>query len=148
MLNFLLILIVIAVAVAPLVQFLPSKRQREIAGLREYAAVHGLFVEFRDAPVRVPVVGQTRGVIYYGKRLPTSRQDTVVSAAWAKDDEGWRSVGPRLPVPAPLEELSVEVIAASVDQFSCGVYWRETEGEAGVEQIKQILERWCALLIQ
>jgi hypothetical protein len=148
MLTFLLIIFVIAIAVAPLVQFLPSKRQREIAGLREYAAVHDLFVEFRDAPVRVAGSGQARDVIYYGKRLPSSRSTTVVSGVWTRDAQGWRSVGPRLPVPAPLLDLSVEVIAAGVDQFSCGVYWRETEGEDGVEQIKQILERWCELLIQ
>ncbi|MCB1689329.1 MAG: hypothetical protein KDI33_12615 [Halioglobus sp.] len=148
MLTFLLIIAVIAIAIAPLIHFLPSKRQREVAGLREYAAVHGLFVEFRHAPTGGEVSGPIRDVIYYGKRLPSSRASAVESAAWTRDGEGWRSVGRRLPAPAPLEELSVEIIAASVDQFSCGVYWRETEGEAAVEQIRQILERWCALLTQ
>lgn len=156
MLTFLLIMAVVALAIAPLIHFLPSKRQRTVTGLREYAAVHGLFVEFRHAPTRVTLSAPTRAaisapirdVIYYGKRLPTSRSGTVESAAWTKDQEGWRSVGRRLPAPAPLEELCVGVIAASVDQFSCGVYWRETEGEEGVEQIRQILERWCELLMQ
>jgi hypothetical protein len=148
MLTFLLIMFVVALAIAPLIHFLPSKRQRTVAGLREYAAVHGLFVEFRHAPARVAVSAPVRDVIYYGKRLPTSRAGTVESAAWTQGQEGWRSVGRRLPAPAPLEELSVGIIAASVDQFSCGVYWRETEGEEGVEQIRQILERWCELLMQ
>lgn len=147
MLTYLLIFSVIALAIAPLVHFLPSKRQRAVAGLREYAAVHGLFVEFRHAPTRGAVPKTVRDVLYYGKRLPGSRSDTVESASWIRDQQEWRSVGIRRPVPPPLEELSVEVIAASVDQFSCGVYWREADGEEAVEQIRKILERWCELLI-
>lgn len=148
MLTFLLIMVVIAVAVAPLIHLIPSERQRTVAGLREYAAVHGLFVEFRRAPSRIEVSAPIRDVIYYGKRLPSSRVSTIESAAWTKEQDGWRSVGRRLPAPALLEDLSAGIIAASVDQFSCGVYWRETEGEEGVEQIRQILERWCELLMQ
>ena len=49
-LKYLLIVFVIALALAPLSHFVPSKRQRHIARLREYAAVHGLFVEFRSLP--------------------------------------------------------------------------------------------------
>jgi hypothetical protein len=148
MLTFLLILFVLALALAPLVQFLPSKRQRKIARLREYAAVHGLFVEFRQAP---DAGGNARAVgeaIYYGKRFPTSRTGTVESAAWIKPQSGWRSVGRRLPVPAPVAELRVDLIAASVDQFSCGVYWTEDGEEEGVEQIRQSLERWSELLLR
>lgn len=146
MLTYLLIIFIIALALAPLAHFMPSKRQRAVAGLREYAAVHGLFVEFRHAPSRAAAPATVRDVLYYGKRLPTSRSDTIQTAAWSRDSQGWRSVGVRLPVPPPLEALSVEVLAASVDQFSCGVYWRETEGEEAVEQIRQVLERWSELL--
>ena len=148
MLTYLFILFVIALAIAPLTHFLPSKRQRNVAGLREYAAVHGMFVEFRHAPGRVAVSGPVGDVIYYGKRLPSSRANTIESGSWTRDQQGWRSVGPRRPVPAPLADLSAEIIAASVDQFSCGIYWRETEGEEGVEHIRQILERWIELLIR
>ena len=50
MLTYFLIIFVIAVALAPLGHFLPSKRQRKVARMREYAAVHGMFVEFRALP--------------------------------------------------------------------------------------------------
>ena len=47
--TYLLIIFVIALALAPLSHFVPSKRQREIARLREYAAVEleqaGLAIE-------------------------------------------------------------------------------------------------------
>lgn len=147
MLTYLLIIFVIALALAPLAHFLPSKRQRDIARMREYAAVHGLFVEFRNLPATGNVPASSRDVIYYGKRLPNKRASPVETAAWLRSQEGWRSVGRRLPVPAPVQELSPDIIAASVDQSSCGVYWTESAGEAGVEQIRQVLERWCEALI-
>jgi hypothetical protein len=148
MLTFLLIVFVLALALAPLLHFLPSRRQRKLARLREYAAVHGLFVEFRQAPDGGEGTRPVRDLIYYGKRFPTSRNCTVDSAAWIKPATGWRSAGLRRPLPAPLAELTVEIIAASVDQFSCGVYWTEDAEEEGVEQIRQCLERWCELLMQ
>jgi hypothetical protein len=147
MLTYLFIVFVIAVALAPLAHFLPSKRTRETARLREYAALHGLFVEFRDLPGANGSSVPVRDVIYYGKRLPNMRANRVESAAWVRTPEGWRSIGRRLPVPAPVQELPPEIIAASVDQSSCGVYWTESSGEAGVEQIRQSLEHWCAALI-
>jgi hypothetical protein len=147
MLTYLFIIFVIALALAPLGHFFPSKRQREVARMREYAAVHGLFVEFRDLPAADDAPVPLRDVIYYGKRLPNKRANPVASAAWLRSQQGWRSVGRRLPVPAAVQELSPEIIAASVDQSSCGVYWTESAGDAGVEQIRQSLERWCEALI-
>jgi len=147
MLTYLLIIFVIAMALAPLAHFLPSKRTREVARMREYAAVHGLFVEFRELPGNSGARGPTRDLIYYGKRLPNTRASPVESAVWVRTQENWCSVGRRLHVPAVLQELPPEMIAASVDQSSCGVYWTESTGEAGVEQICQILEHWCEALI-
>jgi hypothetical protein len=147
-LKYLLILFVIALALAPLGHFLPSKRQRKIARMREYAALHGLFVEFRSLPALSDVPGSPGGVIYYGKRLPTSRAGPVAAGTWILAGYGWRSVGRRLPVPRQLADLSVEILAASVDEFSCGVYWTESAEEESVEQIKQILECWCVDLMQ
>jgi hypothetical protein len=148
MLTYLIILVVIAVALAPLANMLPSKRQREIARMREYAAVHGLFVEFRDVPSTGGIPVAAGKVIYYGKRLPSSRSVTVESGTWFRTQDGWQSPNRRLAVPAPLQEFSLEIVAASVDQISCGVYWTELDGEAGVEQIRQLLDDWCGLLMQ
>ena len=147
MLKYLLIIIVVALALAPLGHFIPSKRQRAQARMREYAALHGMFVEFRDPPSRDGSHVAVRDVIYYGMRLPHRRARPIDSAAWLRTQEGWRSVGRRLPVPAPVQDLSMEINAVSVDQSSCGVYWTESTGEAGVEHVRQILVRWCEELI-
>ena len=150
--TYLLILFVLALALAPLVHFIPSRRQREIARMREYAAVHGLFVEFRSLPGaargRHGAAGDAdRDCIYYGKRLPPSRAKTVEPPrSWRRDGGEWRPGDRRSPVPAALVPLPSGVLAASVDEGSCGVYWRETGGTDTVELIRQALERWAAEL--
>ena len=148
MLTYLLILFVVILALAPLTHFLPSKRQRKIARLREYAAVHGLFVEFRSLPGADQLPRPDGEVIYYGKRLPASRVETVPTAAWQRQQQEWRGVNTRFPVPASLHDLPAPVLAASVDPSSCGVYWTESGGEETVEQIRQVLEQWRAELVR
>ena len=151
--KYLLIIFVVAIALAPLSHFMPSKRQRQIAKLREYAAVHGLFVEFRSQPGRSQPGSDVGGdksrdraghdTIYYGKRLPPSKQKRgQQSGVWLREPGGWVSLERRLPVPAPLQDLPAEILAASVDEGSCGIYWRESGGVELVAQITRTLELW------
>ena len=150
--TYLLIIVVIALALAPLSQVLPSKRQRKVARLREYAAVHGLFVEYRTIPGAGKGArrssGSARGdIIYYGKRLRPRRGEPVNTGSWVVDTLGWRSLDRRAAVPAQLPSLAGDVMAASVDEGSCGIYWRESGGEEQVEQIRQVLEGWSEALL-
>ena len=146
--TYLLILFVIAVALAPLSNFVPSKRQREIVRMREYAAVHGMFVEFRDVPGRTNGRSHERdhaghNTIYYGKRLPPARKKGEKAMAWLCDSEGWLGVERRIPVPRRLADLPGQMLAAGVDENSCGVYWRESGTVEDVELIRQVLEHWA-----
>lgn len=150
--TYLLIIFIIAVALAPLSHFLPSKRQRRIARMREYAAVHGMFVEFRDLPGGGNRRDRSPGpsgadIIYYGKRMPPRRGDAVTPGGWIVDQEGWRSLDRRIAVPPVLRELPDTILAASVDGSSCGIYWREAGEEAQVEEIRGVLEAWSADLL-
>jgi hypothetical protein len=153
--TYLLIFFVIAVALAPLSHFVPSKRQREIARMREYAAVHGLFVEFRRLPGSETGPGKAAGgsgkaisqdTIYYGKRLPPAKSRAVRQQAWLRHGQEWRGLGRRVAIPDPLALLPAPVLAASMDDSSCGVYWREAGGEEPVELIRQCLEDWSQQL--
>jgi hypothetical protein len=150
--TYLLIIFVIALALAPLSHFVPSKRQRKVARLREYAAVHGLFVEFRTLPGAKngrPQLSAAPGgdIIYYGKRLPPRRKEPVKSGSWVADREGWRSVGRRAAAPDSLPQLPAGILAVSVEEASCGVYWQESGSEEDVEQIRQVLEAWAEQLL-
>jgi hypothetical protein len=153
-LNWFLIIFVVALALAPLSHFAPSKRQRQVAKMREQAAVSGLFVEFRSPPGADNTereAGAPRGgVIYYGRRLPARLADNIARAGWRVTRDGWRSVGARVAPPACLEGIGVDVIAASIDQDSCGVYWTESvdaehAGDA-VTEICRVLDTWLAEL--
>lgn len=145
MATYLLIGFVIMLALTPLLHFVPSRRQRSQVRIREYAAVNGLFVEFRDPPGgdRLPAE-QRRDLIYYGLRLPPGRAPRG-RCQWLRDGEGWRSQGARVPAPAPLSDLPEEVVAAAIDEVSCGVYWQETGGEERVEQIERVLREWAKI---
>jgi hypothetical protein len=149
--KYLLIILVIAAALAPLAHFVPSKRQRQIARLREFAAVHGLFVEFREIPgAGLPGVRRADDdsaapggqVIYYGRRWPPSLRERPARVAWLRLGEQWRAVTGGGPAPAALGGLPQVVLAASVDEESCGVYWREAGGEEAVAQIVRALQAW------
>ena len=146
--TYLLIILVIAIALAPLSHFIPSKRQREIAGMREYAAVNGLFVEFRGVPGRARVRtrdrdGAGRDTIYYGKRIPAAKSKARKSQAWRCENGSWMGLERRAEVPACLASLPAEVLAASLDEGSCGVYWQEAGGVENVALIRQVLEAWA-----
>lgn len=141
--KLLLILFVVALALAPLGHFLPNKRQRKIARLREYATVHGLFVEFRDIPGESPATKRSGNVIYYGKRLPAPVGRAARKGAWVRSNGDWVGVHNHLPGPPQLRELPADILAGSVDSSSCGVYWTESGEEDSVEQIRRALEGWA-----
>lgn len=143
--KFLLILFIVALALAPLTHFLPSKRQRLVARMREYAAVHGLFVEFRDLPSRQSAGDdkeRKQQIIYYGKRLPPSRREARQRCAWLRQEDGWRSLQKRVEAPSAAAGLPASVLAISVDEGSCGAYWQEAGSEQDVALIVAALEDW------
>ncbi len=147
--KYLLIVFVIFLALAPLSNFIPTRRQRLVARLREYAAVHGLFVEFRNPPGQGDAASRptgSGGLIYYGKRIPPGRGAPVGRGAWVRDVDGWRARERPGPVPSPLAKLPETVGLATLDEGSCGVFWAEEGGEEVVEQIRQVLAEWILLL--
>ena len=150
--EYLIIILVIALALAPLSHFVPSKRQRAVARMREQAAVSGLFVEFRQLPSRGEVAKWssgtlTEGVIYYGRRLSPAKGDKPVRGRWLRQDGGaWQSLGGADPAPKLLDRFPPEVLAASVDEGSCGIYWRESASEDKLPAIISVIVEWAETL--
>lgn len=146
---YLLIIFVLALALAPLLHVVPSKYQRRVARLREFAALQGLFVEFRSVPDGTLTAAESLGhspgkTIYYGLRIPATGRMDRPRAAWVNSDQGWRSLPRGGVVPSALEELPRTVFAASSDEGSCGIYWQEGGEEAEIRQIQQVLNRLVA----
>jgi len=140
--EYFLIVFVIFLALAPLTHFIPSKRQRLVARLRETAAVSGLFVEYRSPPEKGKRQHKGGALIYYGKRLPNTRGASIERMAWLRDDWGWRGLDKPADTPEVLPTLPEEIIIATVDEGSCGVYWDEDGGEEVLVEICRVLEAW------
>ena len=140
----------ILLALAPLWHFMPSKRQRLQARLRECAALNGLFVEFRDLPLppvrlaRLPAAD--RQVLYYGCRLRARRGDPPVRTSWFRDGDAWGSLPPRTALPEVAAALPAQVLAVEVSGASCGLYWREDGDEDTVRAMAGLLASWRDVL--
>jgi hypothetical protein len=148
---YLLVGFFVLLALVPLLQFMPSRRQRTQAQLRQAAALAGLYVEFRDLPLpparRERLHAAERQVLYYGLRLAPERgRGRRAQAWWREEDGGWRGAPARVAPPAPVAGLPSWALAASIDGGSCGVYWREDEGTEAVALIAQALRAWRDLL--
>lgn len=141
-----IIALIVLLALAPLWHFMPTKRQRHQAQLRESAALAGLFVEFRDLPLgpeRLARLSATeRQVLYYGLRLPASRKTTRKRLAWYREREDWSSRPGRLELPAIVAKLPDSILAVGVSEESCGVFWQEQGDESLVREIALLLMQW------
>jgi hypothetical protein len=143
----LIIVVVVFLALAPLWHFMPTKRQRSQARLREAAALAGLFVEFRDLPLpparRERLPAAERQVLYYGRRLKPGRKKGRARSDWGREGDGWGGSGPPPEIAAALPD---SVLALSVSDASCGCYWREEGDEETVRGIAGLLADWAASL--
>lgn len=140
--SYWIILIVVAVALAPLSHFVPSKAQRRVARLREYAAVNGLFVEFRDPPGHGSANSQSRTgqTIYYGKRVRSKGKGPDARVSWRAGSVGWIAQTRGVAIPAQLLELPQGILGASADPDSCGIYWQESGDETEIDKICEVLD--------
>jgi len=144
--TFLLIIFIVALALAPLAHFVPSKRQRRIARLREYAAVQGLFVEFRSPPKELASsAGDYRpgSTIYYGLRFPASRRKEPTPGVWLRRHGEWRPASGIKVCPQRLSRLPDDIFAASIDSQSCGIYWQEAGEEGEIDVICYVLQAFA-----
>jgi hypothetical protein len=141
-LSYLIIILIIGLALAPLSHFVPSKSQRKAARLREYAALNGLFVEFRDLPNQKIKArgGALAHTIYYGRRVRPALEGPPKRLCWLFEQGQWLGSPARVEVPEAVLALPDGVLAASADRESCGIYWLEVGDETEVDQIAVVLE--------
>lgn len=80
--SYLLIIFIVFVALAPLLSMMPTRRQRELADLRQAAASAGLYVKLEREEG-----GEER--VYYGCRRQRGDHEAA-PALLSRSDEGWR----------------------------------------------------------
>ncbi len=131
--TYLLILVVVLVALSPLLSMMPTRRQRQLANLRQAAAIAGLYVKLEQAADGSPRV-------FYGCRR--QRGDTTAAPVtldragtdWVPSTGHWPSE--RCAALAPLPE---GVFGVREDREGVGVNWDEQGSREDVEIIARVL---------
>lgn len=129
-----LIAIVVLVALSPLLSMMPSRRQRELAKLRQAAASAGLYVRFdTDLP------GEREGVLYGCRRQRGDRPTAL--ATYVRENAHWRPengqwADDRL---ALLADLPAGVSEIREDVAGVSVLWDEQGGPEEVQAIARVL---------
>ncbi len=131
--TYLLILVVVLIALSPLLSMMPSRRQRQLADLRQAAASAGLYVKLEKAADGSPRV-------FYGcRRQRGDRPEAPVSLARSGND--WVPAAGHWPSDrcAALEPLPEGVIGVREDREGVGVNWDEQGSREDVEAIAGVL---------
>jgi hypothetical protein len=132
--SYFLILVIVLVAVSPLLSMMPSRRQRQLANLRQAAASAGLYVQFdRDLP------GEREAVLYGCRRQRGDRP----TAPWTYvlEESGWRAKNGLLPGDrlALLADLPAGVSEIREEAGGVAVLWDEQGGPEEVQAIARVL---------
>ncbi|MCR8921756.1 hypothetical protein NO559_03170 [Dasania sp. GY-MA-18] len=157
--NYLIIVIIMAVVIGPIMWMMPSARQRQQMAVRQYALAQGFTIKVTDLPQshrqRVRKEPVKQGVVY---RLPLQQDRPLVMSQvyclsrgiiddvqepqstdyeWQgqplNEAETWFTEALQQ---CPRTAVAIEYSAAGV-----GCYWQERGGEAAVEQIKVALQQ-------
>lgn len=145
--TYLLILFVLVVAIAPLLSMAPGKRQRRIAGLRQYAQSKGLVVTLAippKLPPRLVPTPNTQQLACYTRRysLEEKRKPAKPFSLLRLDDD-WYTDSGSLAGTAEVDllgDLPADVPAVVVDRQGCSVYWGETGTVAEIDRIVVAME--------
>lgn len=135
------ILIIIAVAAAPLISALPTEAQRYEARIRDYAMQSGLVVKLEtlpEVPARFRVCRDSNLVAYRLRRFKPDPffKDSLLAV---KSDSRWVSV----PLEKDLSELIPAVPLgahiAELAEFSVTLYWDEKGDTDAVDMVAAAL---------
>ncbi len=150
-LIYLLIVLILFLAIAPILHFRPTKRQRLLNHLRDAALRYGLFVEFRKDDIlnkcSLSSDVDRADIIFYGLRIPISVEieSKKKREVWLRDKEGWSGLAESNEFPVCLSSLPSDVLAASCDARCFGIYWTERGEVKDIEKISRFLTSWAAL---
>ena len=150
---YLFIVLILVLAIAPILHFRPTRRQRLVTQLRDTALKYGLFVEFRKDDIfdkcKLSSNVDRADIIFYGLRIPLSvgMEFKKEREVWLRDEDGWRNLTKNNEFPISLSSLPRDVLAACFDIRCYGVYWTERGEVEDVEKISRILASCAACSI-
>ena len=139
---YLLILLGLAVVVAPLMSAMPSKAQRAKAELRDLARAHDLRVSLRPLPA-VPARFRFEPedeLACYERRFPVSQQKSGGEAHYlCVDGQWWPTTGVE-DAPGWLQFLPLGAAYVECRNESVSIFWDEKAGPEGLAKISQAID--------
>ena len=141
--TYLLIILVVFIALSPLITMMPSRRQRQIADLRQAAAVSGLYVELKHPPRGAEGPLQA----FYGCRRGHGQAKPAVAVLYTCEEGDWavrEGIGSAAKL-ALLAAFPETVVVVSEDRHGAGVYWEERGEKSDVQRIAETLKALLAI---
>ena len=139
---YLLILLGLAVVLAPLMSAMPSKAQRAKAGLRDLARTHDLRVSLRPLPA-VPARFRFEPedeLACYERRFPVSQQKSGGEEQYlCVDGQWWPTTGVE-DAPGWLQFLPLGAAYVECRNESVSIFWDEKAGPEGLAKISQAID--------
>ena len=141
MTTYLIIILIIAVAVAPLASALPSKAQRREAQLRAYASSLGLSIKLDpipDIPARFRF-SPSPNLVAYRLRDASVRDGLEEQLLLLRVEGQWIDICTESPVKLLVDDGPLGAEIASVNRGVATVFWNERGDEADVNRLHQLL---------
>lgn len=135
--KYLLILLGLAVVIAPLVSAMPSRSQRARAALRDQARAYKLRVSVRPVP-EVPArfrFSCDRELVCYSYLFAKSSAAHHGEQLFVRVSDGWAVTQGLEEPPLWLTKLPDGVPLVTLSDHAISFFWDESEGEDGLRQI-------------
>lgn len=149
-LQYLLILVVLAIVIGPIMWIMPSASQRKLVQLRQYALSKGFQIKVADMPQshrqKVRQEEPVRGVHYL---LPLINKPKAGTEKFlfclTRSDSNLEWIEGNIPSNEKamiklLEQMPDSAVAVEHASHGVAVYWRERGGEESVDLIASLLE--------
>lgn len=139
---YLLILLGLAVVIAPLMSAMPSKGQRRKAAIRDEARQHGLRVSIRpppEIPPRFRFFPDTE-LVCYERLLPKALQVTGRQFRYVRIQADWQSVFDDFTPPDWIQRLPGGAQVVELSERNVSIFWDERGGPEALAQIAQAIE--------
>ena len=139
---YVLIVLGLAVVIAPLMSAMPSKSQRAKAALRDQARACNLRVSLRPLPT-IPARFRFESddeFACYERRLPPHLHQAGRDKRFVSVDDEWSPTSGVSPAPGWLSALPSGAAFVELSEQTVSIFWNEKEGPDGLQILSQVID--------
>ena len=139
---YVLIVLGLAVVIAPLMSAMPSKSQRAKAALRDQARACNLRVSLRPLP-SIPARFRFESddeFACYERRLPPHLHQAGRDKRFVSVDDEWSPTSGVSPAPGWLSALPSGAAFVELSEQTVSIFWNEKEGPDGLHILSQVID--------